>query len=170
MAKLETVIKEAIARGARRQVRIVVVPLRREVSRLRRKVTEFQGALTTLRQSAAGWKQLMEAAPLGPHVSEEAAKAARLSPRLVQSLRKRLGLSQMALARLVGVSAPAVAQWEAGDSRPRGPNRAVLVGLRKLGKRAAKELLARRAKATASRVSRTRKRSPKRRRRRQGKK
>ena len=36
---------------------------------------------------SAGWKRLMEAAPTVPHVSEEEAKAARLSPRLVQSLR-----------------------------------------------------------------------------------
>jgi hypothetical protein len=33
---LETVIKEAIARGGRRQVRVLVLPLRREVLRLRR--------------------------------------------------------------------------------------------------------------------------------------
>ncbi len=32
----------------------------------------------------------MEAAPTVPHVSEEEAKAARLSPLLVQSLRRRL--------------------------------------------------------------------------------
>ena len=108
MAKLETVIKEAIARGARRQVRVVVMPLRREVVRLRRKVGELEGTVTILRRSAAGWKRLMEAAPPIPHVSEEEAKAARLSPRLIKSLRKRLGLSQMALARVVGVSAPAV--------------------------------------------------------------
>src|SRR5713101_5374526 len=86
-------------------------------------------------------------------VSESEAKAARLSPRLVQSLRKRLGLSQMALARLVGVSAPAVAHWEAGNSSPKGQNRAALVGLRKVGKREVRELLARRVRETASRVS-----------------
>ncbi len=93
MAKLETVIKEAIARGARRQVRVLVLPLRREVLRRRRRVGELQSTLTTLRRSAAGWKRLMEAAPTVLHVSEEEAKAARFSPRLVQSLRRRLGLS-----------------------------------------------------------------------------
>jgi DNA-binding transcriptional regulator YiaG len=158
VAKLETMIREAIARGARRQVRVVVMPLRREVVRLRRKVREVQGTLTTLRQSANGWKRLMEAVPVVPHVSEEDAKAARLSPRLIASLRRRLGLSQMALARAVGVSAPAVAHWEAGASTPTGQNRANLVALRKLGKREVKDLLARRGKATAPRTARTRKR------------
>ena len=158
MAKLETVIKEAIARGARRQVRVVVTPLRREVIRLRRKVADLQATATTLRQSANGWKRLMEASPAIPRVSEAEAKAARLSPRLIGSLRRRLGVSQMALARLVGVSAPAVAHWEVGDSTPSGQNRMNLVALRRVGKREVKELLARRVKETASRKRRTRKR------------
>jgi DNA-binding transcriptional regulator YiaG len=166
VAKLETVIREAIARGARRQVRVLVLPLRREVLRLRRRVGELQSTLTTLRRSAAGWKRLLDAAPTVPHVSEEEAKAARLSPRLVQSLRRRLGLSQMALARLMGVSAPAVAHWEAGESTPTGRNRVTLVALRKVRKREVKELLARRVKETASRASHSRKRRPKRPRRR----
>ena len=158
MAKLETVIKEAIARGARRQVRVVVTPLRQEVVRLRRKVTDLQATVTTLRRSAVGWKRLVEAAPAIPQVSEEDAKAARLSPRLIQSLRRRLGLSQMALAQLVGVGAPTVAHWVAGDSMPTGQNRMTLVALRRVGKREVKELLARRVKETASRKPRTRKR------------
>src|SRR5713101_2153431 len=111
LAKLETVIKEAIARGARRQVRVVVMPFRREVVRLRKKVADLQATVTTLRRSANGWKRLMEASPAIPQVSEENAKTARLSPRLIESLRRRLGLTQMALARLVGVSAAAVAHW-----------------------------------------------------------
>jgi DNA-binding transcriptional regulator YiaG len=166
VAKLEAVIRESIARGARRQIRMAVTPLRREVVRLRRRVAELQGTVTTLRRSAAGWKRIMEATPAVPRVSEEEAKSARLSPRLVQSLRRRLGLSQTALARLVGVSAPAVANWEAGNSTPTGQNRVAVVGLRKVRKRDVKELLARRTKDTASRVSRTRKRRPKGRRRR----
>jgi DNA-binding transcriptional regulator YiaG len=108
---------------------------------------------------------MMNAAPPVPPVSEDEAKGARLSPRLVQSLRKRLGLSQMALARLVGVSAPAVAHWEAGNSTPKGQNRAPLVGLRKVGKREVKRLLARRIKETASQKPRPHRRRKRRRRR-----
>ncbi|MBI2200075.1 MAG: helix-turn-helix domain-containing protein [Candidatus Rokubacteria bacterium] len=162
MAKFETVIKETIARGARRQVRLVVLPLRRDLLRLRRKMGRLQGAVAGLRRRAAGWERLMKAAPPVPQVSEEEAKAARLSPRLIQSLRKRLGLSQMALARVAGVSAPAVAHWEGGESTPTGQNRATLVGLRKVGRREVKELLARRVKETASRRPRVRRRAKKR--------
>ena len=164
MAKLEAAIKESIARGARRQIRVAVIPLRREVARLRRRVAELQGSLTTLQRSAAGWRHIIEAAPRVPPVSEQEAKSARLSPRLIQSLRKRLGLSQTALARLVGVSGPAVAHWEAGNSAPKGQHRAAVVGLRKVRKRDVKELLAQRAKETTPRRSPARKRLRKRRR------
>jgi hypothetical protein len=119
VAHLESALKETIARGARRQVRFVLSPLRRELLRLRKKVTELQATVMALRQSANGWKRVLEGAPPVPHVSEEDAKAARLSPRLIRSLRVRLGLSQSALARL-GVRAPAVAHWEAGNSAPTG--------------------------------------------------
>jgi hypothetical protein len=108
MAKLEGAMKEAIVRGARKQLRVVVVPLRRDVVRLRRKVLEMNNILGSLKQSAMAWERRMDGVSPVPPVSEEEAKGARLSPRLIQSLRKRLGLSQMALARLVGVSAPAV--------------------------------------------------------------
>lgn len=161
MAKLEIVLKEAIARGARRQVRVVVLPLRREVFRLRNKVKELQAKLTTLHRSANGWKRIIDAAPAIPQVSEEDAKAARLSPRLIGSLRNRLGLSQTALARLVGVSAPAVAHWETGEAMPAGKNRANLVALRRVGKREVKELLARRVNETKSQKPHTRKRARK---------
>ena len=165
MAKLELAIKDAIARGARRQVRHVALPLRREIVRLRGKVADAQTLLTSLRRSALIWERRMNGGPPVPTVSQDEAKAARLSPRLVQSLRKRLGLSQMALARLVGVSAPAVAHWEAGNATPGGQNRAALVGLRKVGKREAKELLARRVKQTESRRARRPRPSTRRRRR-----
>ena len=150
MAKLESAIKEAIARGARKQVRVVTLPLRREVLRLRRKMLELHKAMTNVRRSAMGWERMLESAPAVPPVSAEEVKAARMSPRLVQSLRKRLGLSQMALARLVGVSAPAVAHWEAGEATPAGQNRAALVGLRRVGKREVKEMLARKLKKSSS--------------------
>ena len=158
MAHLEAAIKETIARGARRQVRLVLTPLRRELLRLRRKVTDLQATVATLRRNAVGWKRFMETSPAIPQLSEEDAKTARLSPRLIVALRRRLGLSQAALAGLLGVSAPAVAHWEAGNSMPAGKNRVNLVALRKVGKREVKELLARRARQTTPRRHRSQKR------------
>ena len=163
MAKLETVMKEAIARGARRQLRAFVVPMRREVLRLRRKLTELQATVGTLRRSALGWDRLMKSSPPVPQVPEDQARAARLSPRLVKSLRRRLGLSQIGLARIVGVSAPAVAHWEGGKTAPKGQNRATLIGLRKVGRREAKALLEQRPAAAKPKKRRLTRRGRKRR-------
>jgi DNA-binding transcriptional regulator YiaG len=142
LAKIEMAIRDAIARGARKQVRRAATPLRRDVRRLRQAVRELRAQVATLRETAARWAENHAGRGWQPTVSEEEARAARLSPRLVRKLRLRLDLSQAAVARLVGVSPAAVVQWEQGRATPSGKNRAALVGLRRVGKRQAKRLLA----------------------------
>lgn len=135
MAKIEAAIRDAIARGARRHIRQVAAPLRRETRRLRQLVRQLRADVTALRAKA-------EAQAARPQVSEAEARAARLSPRLIRTLRARLALTQAQVARLVGVSGAAVVQWERGRSSPAGANRAKLVALRRIGRREARRLLA----------------------------
>ena len=142
MAKIETAIKEAIQRGARRQVRAITTPLRREVRRLRLTVAQLRRDVAALRDVAGQWQRTAQSTAWRPELSEAELRRARLSPRLIHKLRARLGLSQAALARLAGVSAGAVVQWERGRSTPSGQNRKNLVALRKLGRRDVKRLLA----------------------------
>jgi DNA-binding transcriptional regulator YiaG len=142
LAKIEIAIRDAIARGARKQVRRAASPLRRDVRRLRQAIRELRAKVTALSEAAARWSELHAGRGWQPAVSEEEARSARLSPRLVRKLRQRLGVSQAAVARLVGVSPAAVVQWEQGRATPSGKNRAALVGLRRVGRRQAKRLLA----------------------------
>jgi DNA-binding transcriptional regulator YiaG len=142
LAKIEMAIRDAIARGARKHIRSAAAPLRRDVRRLRRAVRELRAQLAAFREVAVRWQQSDAGRRWEPAVSEEQARAARLSPGLIQKLRRRLALSQAAMARLVGVSPAAVMQWERGRATPVGKNRAALVGLRRLGRREAKRLLA----------------------------
>ena len=102
MPKIEIAIKDAIRRGAGRQIRQATTPLRREVRRLRRIVASLRKDLIALKATAILWERSAQQTPWSATVSEEAAKAARLSPRLIQKLRARLGVSQAALGRLVG--------------------------------------------------------------------
>jgi DNA-binding transcriptional regulator YiaG len=140
--KIEIAIKDAIQRGARRQIRLVATPLRREARRLRRIIAGLRKELMPLQATAAEWKRVAEQTPWSSTVSEEAVKAARLSPRLIQKLRARLGLSQTALAKLAGVTGAAVVQWEQGRASPSGARRKAVVALRRLGRREVKRLLA----------------------------
>lgn len=135
-------IRDAIMRGARKHVRSAAGPLRRDVRRLRQAVRELRAQVAAFREVAARWQQSDAGRRWQPAVSEDEARAARLSPGLIQKLRRRLALSQAAMARLVGVSPAAVMQWERGRATPVGKNRAALVGLRRLGRRQAKRLLA----------------------------
>jgi DNA-binding transcriptional regulator YiaG len=141
VARIDVVIKDAIARGARKQVRQAVGPLRRDVRRLRVVVRELRARIAALREVAARWEASPASRSWEPAITEEEARAARLSPRLIRKLRDRLDLSQAAVARLVGVSPAAVVQWEQGKATPTGRNRVQLVGLRRLGRRQARRLL-----------------------------
>lgn len=164
MAKIESAIKDAIARGARKQIRQATSPLRREVRRLRQAVRQLRTDVSAMREVAAQWQRTARAKPWSPEVSEQESKAARLSPRLIRKLRGRLGLSQARLARLVGVSAGAVVQWERGRSAPSDQNRKAVVALRKLGRREAKRVLSGMPKppARAKAPGRARRRPPRR--------
>jgi DNA-binding transcriptional regulator YiaG len=164
VAKIESAIKEAILRGARRQVRAVTTPLRREVRRLRLTVGQLRRDLSAWKDVARQWQRMSRTAAWKPEVSDAELKTSRLLPRLIQKLRVRLALSQAALARLAGVSTGAVVQWERGRSIPSGPNRKSLVALRKLGRRDAKRLLASLAEASPARTARRRGRTARRRR------
>ncbi len=76
----------------------------------------------------------MEATP-------EEVKKSRFSPRLIKTLRKKLGVTQKELAILIGITVGAVASWEAGKFIPKADKKATLAALRKLGRSEAKRLL-----------------------------
>jgi len=65
-----------------------------------------------------------------------------MTPKLIRSLRSRLGISQAELAKLVGVSTVAVGQWESGRARPRAESKARIAALRSVGRREVRRLLA----------------------------
>jgi DNA-binding XRE family transcriptional regulator len=71
----------------------------------------------------------------------EEIKNARFSPGLIQSLRKRLGITQKELAILAGVTVGAAHLWETGKFLPSGEKRGAIVALRKLRRREVRELL-----------------------------
>jgi DNA-binding transcriptional regulator YiaG len=145
MGKLEETIRTEIRRLARKELRDSCGPaardvrvLKRTTRELQRAVKEMQGVLGDLRSVTAAQRTAL-AAP------EEEVKAARMSAGLIAKLRARLGLTQAQLAALLGVTGAAVSFWERGRSRPKGPNLAALVALRKRGRREVKKLLAEKA-------------------------
>jgi DNA-binding transcriptional regulator YiaG len=143
MAKIESIIKAEIMRLAKREVRAVFRPLKREVWQMGSKLSSLSKGIASLNRMAKEL-HLDEAKPKLEATPEEV-KASRLSPERISSLRRKLGISQRELGILIGASIGAILSWEKGKFRPKGEKKAVLVALRKLKKREVKKLLAEKA-------------------------
>jgi DNA-binding transcriptional regulator YiaG len=145
MGKVETSIKAEILRLARREVRGAFLPLRREVRAMRLRLSGLSKNFALVDRVAKEKLREDESKKFQLEASTEEVKVSRLTPARISNLRKKLGLSQRELAVLTGVTIGAIGLWEKGKFRPAMNKKAILVGLRKLGKRDVKKLLAAKA-------------------------
>ena len=140
MGKMEGIIKDEIIRLAKREMRMHFVRLRRDVRSLKIIASRLRKSVLGLQRFVSQQERQMGPKPV-PEVTPEDMKKARFSPRLIKTLRKHLGVSQREMAKLAGVTVTAVFQWEKGRFEPKDEKRKILVGLRKLGRREARQLL-----------------------------
>ena len=145
MGKVESTIKSEILRLAKKEVKAVFSPLRREVWAMRRKLSGLAKNNAFLSRVAKEKMRQDESQRLTLAASSEEVKASRLTPERIRNLRQKKGLSQRALALLTGVTIGAVASWEKGKFKPKGDKKAALVALRRVVKRDVKKLLAEKA-------------------------
>jgi DNA-binding transcriptional regulator YiaG len=141
MGKLGVTIKSEIVRLAKREMRKTSVPLRRNLRLLKKTVSQIRRAVLALERSTAYQQKELKKRKIPLGATPEEVKKSRFSPRLVQSLRKKLGISQKELAILAGVTVGAAHLWEKGKFKPKDEKKAVMVGLRKLGRRDVRKLL-----------------------------
>ena len=141
MAKLEAIIKSEIIRLARREMRKVSVPLGRDVRILKGAASQLRKSVSPLERFAVQKQKELARREIRLEAPPEEIKQSRFSPRLLQSLRKKLGISQKELAILAGVSVGAAHLWETGKFRPKDKKMGALVALRKLNRRQVRELL-----------------------------
>jgi DNA-binding transcriptional regulator YiaG len=145
MGKLQATIKSEIERLAKRELHTVSVPLKRDVRLLKISVSQLRRAVLSLERFAALRQKELAKQEIRLVASQEEVKKSRLSPRLIKSLRKHLGITQKELAILTGVSVGAAHQWEIGKFMPKKEKKAALVALRKLGRGEVKKLLKKKA-------------------------
>ena len=144
MGKIESTIKSEIERLAKREVKTVFRPLRKEVWAIRLKLSNLLKAFTPMNRLA---KEISESKAKEPKLaaSPEEVKASRFTPERIRGLRNKLGISQRELGNLVGATTGAVLSWEKGKFKPQGEKKAALVALRKVKKRDVKKILAEKA-------------------------
>lgn len=136
-------LKAEISRLAKREIKKTMTSLQSAVSKHRLALASLKQDLATLRQQV-----LKPAAPAVPNVTDKELKQARFSGWLIKKLRRRLELSQLELGTLVGTSMVTVGNWERGTSRPDDKNQRALIAVRKLGKRAARQMIAQNSTVT----------------------
>jgi DNA-binding transcriptional regulator YiaG len=141
LPNIAVVLKDEIARLARKE-------LRSETEKLKKASTQYRSEIAALKRRVAALEQqggrLEKQAARNAPPAEAAGQAetrVRFSAKGLQSQRRRLGLSAAGLGTLLGVSAQTVYNWEAGSSRPRGQQMAAIAALRQVGKREAEARL-----------------------------
>jgi len=145
MPDIARVMREEIARLARKEVKAATEKLHKDNLQLKRTAAEHKRRIAKLerdnRQLLADAEKRREQAV---KVSDEEVEGARITAKMIQATRKKLGLSQAELAALVEVNPFTVFQWEHKEGRLafRGDTKAAIVEVRKLTKAEAAERLA----------------------------
>ena len=144
MPNIAKVFKDEIARISRKEAKQAVAPFRKSTASARRTFAELKRRLDALEKEC---KRFCVALAKGPQAAlpEVPAKGKGwISGKGVRSLRQKLGLSQEAFAKLVGVTPNCISLWEgkSGMLRLRGNTRTALLAARQLGAREAKDRLA----------------------------
>ena len=142
MGKVESALREEITRLARKVTRSVQSRTVEDVRRLKKRVATLQTEIATLKREQAGEVSRSRMAEATKSIKDKGATTARLSPGLIQKLRKRLKISQSDMAVLLGLSTSAVGFWESGKAQPRPDMKARIVALRNLGRRDVRRVLA----------------------------
>jgi len=136
MPNIASVLKEEIARLARKEVRGEAEALKKASAHYRASIAELKREVASLQRTV---KQLVKAA--GKEQAAGAEKSSehqiRFSAQRLAAHRAKLGLSAEAYGALIGVTGQSIYKWEAGKARPRASQLDAIASVRKLGKREA---------------------------------
>ena len=145
MPNIAKVFREEISRISRHEAKVAVTPIRKPTIRLRKDVADLKTRLAALEKAHKEFQAIVaKCQATQPAPAPETADKGWISGKGIKSLRKRLGLSQGDLARLVGVSSNAVTLWESksGMLKLRDKTKAAVFAVRGIGAREAKQRLA----------------------------
>ena len=136
--------RQEVRRLARKEYRDTTVKLTKDVAALKRVIAEHKRRIASLeRENRRLGREVGVRKAKVSSTSQEEAERMRTTGSIVRALRKRLGLTQVELARLLGVSGQSVYQWERKNDRLnfRGPTKIAFAEVRKLGVKEARKRL-----------------------------
>ena len=134
MPNVASVLKNEMARVARKEVRGETVPLKKAVSAYRSEIAALKRRAQTLEQALKRLSKVHMPASKTDAVAEGPAKF-RFSSKSLASQRRRLGLSSVQCGLLLGASDQSVHNWEHGKTRPLAKHLPAIAALRGMSKK-----------------------------------
>ena len=139
MPNIAAMLKQEIARVAKKQVRAEVEPLKAVNAQHRKTISALKAQVTTLERRIVTLSRAKT--PAATDADKEPVSTVRFSAKGLKTHRARLGLSAIDFGRLLGVTAQTIYNWEQEASRPRAEQLNRIAALRKMGKREVQRIL-----------------------------
>ena len=137
MPNIATVLKEEIRRLARKEAKTQVATLRKTTTQHRRDIAALKRQLKEQERRNARLEKALAIGMASGADAPSADTAPRFSPTWLAKHRAKLGISAAGYAKLVGVSALTIYNWEKGKNRPRNAQLEALATVRSMGKKQA---------------------------------
>ena len=132
MAKADDLLKDMIRFHGKRVAKDVVGDLPAQMKQARQDIRSLQKELTALTRKVDQLLNATRTEPPVPIASEEEVEKGRYTKRTLPALRKRFGLTQQELAKLLQVGQLTISSWERGKSKPRAGSLAKIIALRSM--------------------------------------
>jgi DNA-binding XRE family transcriptional regulator len=142
MANVASVLKEEIARVARKEIRAETQSLKKAVSLFRTEIAALKRRSQALEQELKRLGRPPKKTGAVAAEDSEPRRGLRFSAKGLASQRARLGLSAADCGLLIGASGQSIYNWEAGTAHPRARHLAAIAELRSMGKKEAAARLA----------------------------
>jgi DNA-binding XRE family transcriptional regulator len=136
MPNVASVLKDEIARIARKEVRAETLQLKKQSAHYRSQIASLKRQVAALDRQVRTGSNGRKAVTAAPEVDEHAAAAdgLRFRAKGFAAHRRRLGLSAAQAGALLGVSGQSIYHWETGKAKPRASQMPAIAALRKLSK------------------------------------
>jgi len=137
MPNLGSVLKQEMARIARRELRTQIAAAKKSSAQQKRHLLEVKTRVAVLERKLAAIGKLEKISTPAPPAAESPEMRVRFAPKGLRSLRGRLGLSAERFGRLIGVTGQSIYNWEQRVTTPRAQQLQQLAAVRSIGKREA---------------------------------
>lgn len=137
MPNLGSVLKQEIARIARRELRTQVAAAKKASAQQKRHIVALKARIAVLERKLSALGKPDNKSSAAQPVADSAEIRVRFAAKGLRSLRGRLGLSAERFGRLIGVTGQSVYNWEQRVTTPRAQQLQQLAAVRSIGKREA---------------------------------